>query len=163
MKTLKQILAEMVLPFVIAWFFMTVLVDIVAIPTVFRNISNLVEAGKIGMTLFGKFNKFEIFLAILVILGVFSMKEKSKLFISTAFILLGFSLFYTFYMTPMIANTSIQIHQVAITDPQYEILKRQHALYHNLYKYFDTTKMLILLGFASLVMRKKLKTEQGNL
>ncbi len=60
MKMFKCILIEMVLPFILCWFFMTVLVDIVAIPTVFRNISNLEEGGRIGMTIFGRFNLFEI-------------------------------------------------------------------------------------------------------
>lgn len=157
MKTLKSILVEMILPFIVAWFFMTALVDIVAVPTVFRNISNLEEGGKIGMSIFGTFNRLEIFLGIIVLLGTFSMKEKSKLMISVAVMLLGFSLFYTFFMTPMIANTSIQIHLTAVTDPQYEILKKQHHTYHELYRYFDTTKLLILLTFAGLVTRFNLK------
>lgn len=143
----------MILPFITAWFFMTVLVDIVAIPTVFRNISNLQEAGKIGMTLFGKFNKFEIFLGVVVLLGTLCLEEKSKLKISLAVVLLAFSLFYTFYMTPMIGNASAQIHSVAITDPMYAVFKKEHRTYHELYRYFDTTKLLILLAFAGLQTR----------
>lgn len=157
MKTLKSILVEMVLPFIVAWFFMTVLVDIVAVPTVFRNISNLEEGGKIGMTIFGAFNRIEIFLGLTIFLGTLSLKEKSKLMIFIAALLLAFSLFYTFFMTPMIANTSIQIHLTAVTDPQYEVLKKQHHTYHELYRYFDTTKLLILLLFAGLAIRFNLK------
>lgn len=147
----------MILPFIVAWFFMTILVDIIAIPTVFKNISNLEEGGKIGMTLFGKFNRFEIFMGVVVLIGTLLMREKSRLMISLAFVLLGFSIFYTFFMTPMIANTSIQIHLVSITDPQYEILKKQHHTYHELYRYFDTTKLLILLLFAGLATRFNIK------
>ena len=153
MKTLKVILAEMILPFLTAWFFMTVLVDIVAIPTVFKNISNLEEAGKIGMSIFGKFNKFEIFLGVVALLGTLSLKEKSKLKISLAVILLSFSLFYTFYMTPKIGNASAQIHSVAITDPMYAVFKSEHQAYHKLYRYFDTTKLLILLVFVGVQTR----------
>ena len=77
MKMLKFFLVEMVLPLITAWFLMTLLVDIVAIPTVFKNISNLEEGGRIGMSIFGKFNCLEIFLALGVLAGVSSMKEKS--------------------------------------------------------------------------------------
>lgn len=153
MKTLKSVLAEMILPFITAWFFMTVLVDIVAIPTVFRNSSNLQEAGKIGMALFGKFNKFEIFLGLMVLFGTLGLKEKSKLKISLAVVLLAFALFYTFYMTPKIGQASAQIHSVAITDPLYGVFKQEHRTYHELYRYFDTTKLLILLVFAGLQTR----------
>ncbi len=157
MKTFKSVLVEMILPFIIAWFFMTLLIDVVAVPTVFRNISNLQEGGKIGMTIFGMFNRFEIFLGTVVLLGTLSMKEKSKLMIFVAVVLLAFSIFYTFFMTPMIANTSIQIHLTAVTDPQYEILSKQHRTYHELYRYFDSTKLLILLAFATLLTRFNIK------
>ncbi|MDO9183689.1 MAG: DUF4149 domain-containing protein [Bacteriovorax sp.] len=153
MKLVKSILVELILPFILCWFFMSVLVDIVAIPTVFKNISNLQEAGKIGMTVFGRFNCFEIFFGSFILLGLLSLKEKSKLMISISVLLLLLSFFYTFYMTPMIAQTSIKIHQVLVTDPQYELLQKQHNFYHIAYRYFDTVKLLVLLAFAGLVIR----------
>ena len=157
MKTIKSILVELVLPFIICWFFMSVLVDIVAIPTVFKNISNLEEGGRIGMTIFGRFNLFEIAFAVFILLGLYSPQKKSKLMISISITLLLLSLCYAFYMTPMIAETTIKMHQVSITDPQYEILQKQHNYYHILYRYLDTAKLLILLFFAALVMRFNLK------
>lgn len=157
MKVTKSLLVEMILPFLVAWFLMTVLVDIVAIPTVFKNVSNLQEGGKIGMTLFGKFNRLEIFLGLVVLAGTLSIKEKSKLMIGIALVLLSFSLFYTFYMTPMIANTSVEMHTVAVTDPQYQVLRNQHNTYHHLYRYFDTSKLLILLVFITITTRFNLK------
>jgi fucose 4-O-acetylase-like acetyltransferase len=157
MKTLKSILVELILPFILCWFFMSVLVDIVAIPTIFKNISNLEEGGRIGMTVFGRFNCFEIFFAVSIFLGLVSYKEKSKFLISLSILLLGLSLFYTFFMTPMIANTSIQIHQLAPLDPRFEILQKQHNYYHILYRYFDTAKLLVLLVFAGMVTRLNIK------
>lgn len=157
MKTIKSILLELILPFILCWFFMSVLVDIVAIPTVFKNISNLQEAGKIGMTVFGRFNCFEIFFAVFILLGVLSPRKKSKLMISISITLLLLSLFYTFYMTPLIAETTIKMHQIAITDPQYEILQKQHNCFHTLYRYFDTAKLLVLLAFAAMVTRFNIK------
>jgi fucose 4-O-acetylase-like acetyltransferase len=157
MKTFKSILVELILPFILCWFFMSVLVDIVTIATVFKNISNLQEAGKIGMTVFGRFNHFEIFFAVFILLGVLSPKEKSKLMIGISITLLLLSIFYTFYMTPMIGETTIKIHQVAVTDPQYEILQKQHSHYHTWYRYFDTAKLLVLLAFAAMVTRFNIK------
>jgi hypothetical protein len=157
MKTFKSILVELILPFILCWFFMSVLVDIVAIPTVFKNISNLQEAGKIGMTVFSRFNCFEIFFAIFILLGVTSPREKSKLMISISIALLLLSFFYTFYMTPLIAQTTIKMHQISIADPQYEILQKQHNCFHTLYRYFDTAKLLVLLAFAVIVTRFNIK------
>ena len=126
MKIFKSILVELILPFILCWFFMSLLVDVVAIPTVFKNISNLEEGGKIGMIVFGRFNCFEIFFGVCILLGVLSFQEKSKIMIGAAILLLSLSLFYTFLMTPLIADTSIKIHQILASDPQYEILQKQH-------------------------------------
>lgn len=153
MKTLKAISVELVLPFILCWFFMSVLVDIIAIPTVFKYTSNLEEAGKIGMTVFHRFNCFEIFFGVFVLLGMLSKKTKSKFFIGLSLLLLINALFYTFYMTPMIAEASIKIHQIGPTDPMYQVLQNQHTTYHNLYRYFDSAKLLVLLFFAGAMIR----------
>ncbi|MFA6235889.1 MAG: hypothetical protein WC635_01070 [Bacteriovorax sp.] len=157
MKLVKSVLVEMILPFLTAWFFMTVLVDIVAIPTVFRNISNLEEAGKIGMTLFGKFNCIEMFFGMCVLLGTVSIKEMPKWLVAFPVLLLSFSIVYTFYMTPMIARTGIEMHAVAVTDPQYAVFKHQLKIYHDIYRYFDTTKLLMLIIFGIMMTRFNLK------
>lgn len=157
MNRIKNILAELILPFILSWFFMSILVDIVAIPTVFKNISNLQEAGKIGMTIFGRFNCFEIFFGVFILLGVVSLQKKSKLMISISVTLLILSIFYTFYMTPVISQTNLRIHQLAVTDPLYEVLEKQHNYYHQLYRYFDTAKLLVLLLFATLVTQFNIK------
>ena len=157
MKTFKSILSELILPFILCWFFMSALIDIIAVPTVFKNISNLEEGGRIGMTIFGRFNYFEIFFAIFILAGLLSHKIKSKFLISLSVFLLMLSLFYTFFMTPMIANTSIQIHKIMVLDPQYEVLQKQHNYYHHLYRYFDSAKLIILLGFSVIMIRINIK------
>lgn len=157
MKTLKAVLAEMILPFICCWFFMSVLVDIIAIPTVFKYISNMEEAGKIGMTVFHRFNCFEIFFGVFILLGLFSKSQKLKFLISIASFLFLLSLFYTFYMTPMITEASISLHSVAATDPAYEMIRSEHTTYHNLYRYFDTTKLFVLLFFAGMMIRLNIK------
>ena len=157
MKIFKSILVELILPFILCWFFMSLLVDVVAIPTVFKNISNLEEGGRIGMIVFGRFNCFEIFFGVCILLGVLSFQEKSKIMIGAAILLLSLSLFYTFLMTPLIADTSIKIHQILASDPQYEILQKQHNYYHALYRSFDSAKLIGLLVFAVTITRFNIK------
>ena len=150
MKIIKSLLVELVLPFLFCWFFMTVLVDIVTIPTVFRNIKSVEEAGNIGMIVFHRFNCFEIFFGFFVLVGTLYSKEKSKLMIAIASLLFILSLIYTFYMTPMITHATIAIHQTLPTDPSFSELQTKHAYYHTLYRYLDTGKLLVLLGFIGL-------------
>ncbi|MGZ3790550.1 MAG: hypothetical protein ACXVLQ_18685, partial [Bacteriovorax sp.] len=109
---------------------------------------------------FHSFNCMEIFLGSFVLLGLLSHKSKSKLFLATSILLLLNAFFYTFFMTPMIANISIHMHQIAATDPQYEVLRHQHAFYHNLYRYFDTTKLLVLLVLSGLMVRLTIKHKE---
>jgi hypothetical protein len=160
---LKRISLELVLPFITAWFLMTVLVDIVTIPTVFRNSTSIVDAGKIGMTVFGRFNAFEIVFAVIILIGsIVNLKvHNNKKWIFFAAPLLMLSLVYKFYMTPMITNTTYEIHKTAVTDPAYVELQSKHAQYHNTYRYFDTTKLIVLLVFAGIVLSDRVKSKEN--
>ncbi len=141
---------ELILPFLMSWFFMTILVDIIAIPTVFRNLSNIKEAGKIGMIVFRKFNFIEIFFAIMIIFGHLSKKEKRILdFILTVFLLV-LSMTYFFYLTPAIIKTTMVINQTLPLDPNYAVLQSTHAFYHNLYRNLDAMKLFMLLFFIGI-------------
>lgn len=162
MKTLKKISIESVLPFIVAWFLMTVLVDIITIPTVFRNSTSIVDAGKIGMTVFGRFNVFEIIFGFIILIGsVICWKElRNKKWLVFAVPLLIVSFVYKFYMTPMITNTTYEIHKTEVSDPRYVELQSQHAQYHNMYRYFDTTKLIVLLVFAGVVLSDRVKSNK---
>lgn len=161
---LKKISIELVLPFIVAWFLMTVLVDIVTIPTVFRNSTSIVDAGKIGMTVFGRFNAFEIVFAVIVLIGsVVNYKfKKNKKWLFFAAPLLILSLVYKFYMTPMITNTTYEIHKTAVSDPMYAELQSRHAEYHNMYRYLDTSKLIFLLVFIGFVLRDQVNDKSGD-
>jgi hypothetical protein len=160
MKNLKLVFSDLILPFVLTWFFASAFVDIVAVPTVFKFTTNLIEAGRIGMTVFGKFNKFEVFFALMVLAGVLSRAEKSKLLISLSLFLLGLAIFYNVVMTPAIAGAAVKMHSVAVTDPLYEVYRNEHSKYHNLYRYFDSTKLFTLLFFAGIMIRLNLKQKR---
>lgn len=162
MKALKKISIEMVLPILVAWFLMTVLVDIVTVPTVFRNSSNIVDAGKIGMTVFGRFNAFEVVFSLLVLTGaIVNFKVlKNKKWLIFAAPLVFWACLYKFYMTPMITHTTYEIHKTEVTDPRYVELQSQHAYYHNLYRYFDTSKLIYLLVFMGVVLSDRVKSNK---
>lgn len=162
MKILKKISVEMVLPFLLAWFLMTVLVDIVTIPTVFRNSSSITDAGKIGMTVFGRFNAFEIVFSVIVLIGSIVnykvLKNKKWIFFAAPLVVLA--CVYKFYMTPMITNTTYEIHKTIVSDPRYAELQSQHAHYHNMYRYFDSSKLIFLLVFMGVVLGDRVKSNK---
>lgn len=164
MNTLKKISIELVLPVVLAWFLMTVLVDIVTIPTVFRNAGSIEAAGKIGMKVFGTFNKFEIVLGLIALIGAFENfkghRNKKWLFFAVPLSILTFV--YTFYMTPMITNTTFEIHQTAVGTPLYAELQSKHAMIHNMYRNFDATKLVVLLVFAGVVLFDQVKRKKES-
>lgn len=165
MKTLKRINVEMVLPILVAWFLMTVLVDMVAIPAVFRNSSSILDAGKIGMIVFSRFNFFEVVFGLIVLLGALAnvslLKNKKWLYFVIPLVIL--SLIYKFHMTPMITNTTWEIQKTDRLDPLYGVLQAQHAYYHNLYKYCDTAKLVYLLVFIGIVITDKIKPHKEQI
>lgn len=161
-STLQKTFIELTLPIVVAWFLMTVLVDIVTIPTVFRNSSSIVDAGKIGMKVFGTFNTFEVIFGLIVTIGAIHnfKRNKNKKWLFFALPLLIWANLYKFCMTPMITNTTYEIHKTEVSDPRYAELQSQHAYYHNMYRYFDSTKLLVLLVFAGVVLSDRVRAQK---
>ncbi len=157
MNTVKKIFIELMLPFIVCWFFMTIFVDIFTIPVVFRSIKSLDEAGMVGMSVFGSFNRFEVFFAVMILLGAFLKFPKRKLFYF-ALPLFTLSLLYTFYMTPMITNLTGAIHATTIGEPQYALLQSEHAKFHNLYRMFDMGKLIFLLIFFTVTLLERIQS-----
>lgn len=162
MKKISNLLAELVLPFLFVWFFTTFLVDIIVIPNVFRTLNDVHQAGKIGMVVFHKFNYFEIFFSLVILLGLMAKPKRkiAEVILSSSLFIL--SLVYTFIMTPAITNITLKINQTNIADPMYAELQSNHAFYHNLYRYFDSAKLMVLLVFiiATLFLNLKNKKEE---
>lgn len=161
MQTLKKILIELILPFICCWFFMTILVDIFTIPVVFRNIKSLDEAGRVGMSVFGNFNRFEVFFSTVILLGALCRFPSRKLFYF-ALPLFTLSLLYTFYMTPMITKLSLAISASTIGEPEFALLQSEHAKFHNLYRKFDMAKLIALLVFMIVVLIDRVKATKSQ-
>lgn len=156
MQTTKKILNELLLPLILCWFMMTVFVDIFTVPTVFRNVQSLQQAGQVGMTVFSRFNRFELVFALIILITALMRFPARKLFYF-ALPLFTLALLYNFIMTPKIINLTNAISLTAINDPQYAVLQSEHARFHNLYRQFDTAKLAGLLIFFIVAFMDNLK------
>lgn len=159
----KNIFITLVLPSLFAWFFLTIFVDIFTVPTVFRTVGDVTIAGKVGILVFSKMNQFEILFGLLTLIGSFFYFRihHSVKWLVVSVVLFVWSLFYTFYMTPKIADTTYLIHNTQASDPMYIVLQSTHAYYHTLYRYFDTSKLVVLLVFIVLVVCDLTKTKKS--
>lgn len=158
MQTVKKVFQEILPPLILTWLMMTIFVDIFTIPTVFRTLNNVEAAGKVGMKVFGAFNRFELVFAVLILIASLLRMPSRKVFYF-ALPLFTMSLLYNFYMTPMITNLTHMIHATNVADPQYAILQSEHAKFHNLYRQFDTAKILGLLVFFIVMLVEKVRTK----
>jgi len=161
MSSFKKMVTLYSLPILFTWLIATIFIDIIAVPNVFRNVSSVSEAGKVGLSVFSNFNKFELIFGIFLSLGIFFQKNSFKYF---TWILMSFFMFwpvlYIFKMTPAISEAAVLMNSVLKTDPQYLNYKENHAYYHNLYKTLDTIKILVLfltLIFVSILNFKERK------
>ena len=161
MKKSKKIILELMLPVILCWFLMSLFVDIFTIPTVFRNSRVIEDAGKIGMTVFGRFNLFELFFSTTLLAGALLSFPSRKIFYF-ALPLFTLSLLYFFYMTPMIASITQVMHTTAQADPHYLYLQGQHARFHQLYRSFEMAKLIVLLILFVTVLVDKVRAPQKN-
>lgn len=154
MERFKKILIALVLPCIFTWFFLTIFVDVFTVPTVFRTVGDVTIAGKVGIKVFSKMNQLEILFGFFTLIGSFCyFRVYGQLkWLTASAILFCWSLFYTFYMTPNIADTTYLIHNTSPSDPMYAVLQSSHAYYHTLYRYLDTSKLIFLLAFIILVI-----------
>ncbi len=161
MSHLKKVTLLYTLPIFFTWFIATIFVDIIAVPNVFRNVSSVVEAGKVGLAVFSNFNKFELFFGILACLGLYfetNMSKAVKAILIAFFII--WPLLYIFKMTPEISAAALQMNSVLKTDPLYIGYKEHHSYYHSLYRTLDSIKILVLLFSLIYISIIKLKEQK---
>ena len=162
MNFVKRFCHVLLLPVILSWFMMTVFVDIIAVPTVFRNVTKVVEAGKVGMTIFSTFNKIEFIFALIVVIGAIKIynKEKKNFYLVLSLVLFIWSIAYNLYFTPQIIHYTTMIHSTLPGDPAMIDYQSSHAFFHKLYRYLDTTKLIMLLTFLIVLVRNKLSEEK---
>lgn len=142
---------KLILIFLSIWWGTTVLVDFAVVPTVFQVIENFFNAGELGMALFTKVNRFEVFLSSLII-GLSSLNfKRSKRFVVEFSLIVTAGLIvltYLSYLTPKISELTLLwkkadslglVGIAGISD-----IQQEHQFYHRVYVALDTLKLLIL-------------------
>ena len=142
----KKILASISL----SWLLMTLFIDIKAVPTVFRNVSSRLEAGRVGMDIFSTFNYLEVvFACILLLLCLRFLSIKKMWLIVIPLFILPFS--YAFYLTPEITDIALKIGLGVEEGFDVSKLEAQHEIFHSLYTKLDGFKiilLMVLVGFS---------------
>lgn len=155
----KKLIRFYTVPVLLSWLIATLFLDIVAVPTVFKNITNILDAGKVGMTIFKTFNRLEIVFSLIFLISGLELfiTERKKSYWIISIILVCWIFLYNFYLTPSIIYYTEKLHS-GVQDINLMIeYQSKHALIHKIYRYLDSTKILILLGLVISLTRKNLK------
>jgi hypothetical protein len=155
----KKLVRFYTAPVLLSWLIATLFLDVIAVPTVFRNISNVLDAGRVGMTIFKTFNRIEIIFAVIFLsYGIEQfISERKKKYLIFSIILFFWILIYNFYLTPSIIYYTEKLHS-GVQDINLMIeYQSKHAFIHKTYRYLDSSKILILLGLIISLTRKNLK------
>jgi hypothetical protein len=152
------------------WLGASLAVDIIAIPSVFRTLNDVAQAGKVGMVVFSRFNKLEVIVSLLAtiffVIGVKNFwplaKWKFHFLLTSHFILIGISVMFCFFWTPAIIQYSQQMFELSTTDPLHAQALLQHRFYHKAYVRVEGIKIIIILvslvmQYFALQLRPKLK------
>ena len=143
----KMTIYKISLIFFSAWFWTTALVDFVAVPTVFRTIESLTEAGRVGIKIFSLYNLLEIFFASILVFCAIKLRAQKwgKSIVAWCALLLIQVLFYKFFITKEIASAATQMQTLDALSPEFAKLVDARAFYHQLYVNLDKFKLSSLL------------------
>jgi len=140
-----------------AWFWTTALVDFIAVPTVFRTIKSMAEAGRVGITIFSYYNILEILFALVLVVGAFSFRQKKwgKLILVWSVVLFIQVLFYKFYITKQISSAALAMETLDVLSVEYGRLADLREFYHQLYVSLDKFKLTSILFLLVKFFRMK--------
>lgn len=140
------------------WLGATLAVDFLAIPSVFKNVTNLAEAGKVGMAVFGKFNVIEVVYALLSLffLLVITLRNRSRFnifLLSLTLVLTAIALSYLFYFTPELARVTFAKNETFGPEMRAALESELYFL-HSLYIKLDGLKMFLIVIALIMLGRK---------
>lgn len=134
---------------IVAWFATSCLIDFVAVPTVFRTVSKLTEAGAVGMTIFSKYNVVEVLCGLVIL--IYALKSAMikgigrKVFALFSVVVFGIALAYQFHVSPKIIQINTERAQYEMESVEYQKISVEHNFYHKLYVRMDSVKVTLLL------------------
>lgn len=136
---------------------MTLVVDFISVPLVFKSLASKEEAGKIGIKIFSRFNWFEVIYGIVLFVSAFLIKfhspMKKNAYAVVAVTLFALSISYFYYITPTIVELSGQMHSLS-AGQELEAVQKSHDFFHKLYVKLDTLKLILLLCGMGLLFEK---------
>jgi hypothetical protein len=134
-----------------AWLSTTLLTAFVA-ANLFLIISDVEQAGRMGMKMFGTYNYLEVIFALTLTLVTSLTAGKIKKIL--AIILLCISFSYVFYFTPGIKESTQRMHQWKGVDPEkHHYATEKQNFFHHTYVKIEKVKLLLLLVTLILVWR----------
>ena len=143
--------AQFLLPaFIFSWIVLTVAVDFIAIPTVFRTLKDANLGGSIGIELFPKVNIVELILAIGLLISIkASINLKTRIFdrfvLVIGFFLFLLCLFFSTFLSPEIKKLTLMMMESKGNYSVLPALSVQHQFYHHLYIKLEGVKLVLLL------------------
>lgn len=143
--------------FTAIWWSTTCLIDFFLVPTLFRSLDDVMQAGAIGIKVFRTYNYIEVFLGLgLMTTAPLLFKKGKKAPLILTVLLLFIASLYTGYLTPKIVDLTAmmnQAHAGVITG--LEEINKEHQFYHHFYVRMDSVKIILLLILQGLSFRKK--------
>jgi len=142
--------------FLAFWMAPSVLIDFVAAPAIFRNVSNIEEAGTLGMVIFKAFNSLELVLSLVIFGLAFHLSRKNilkKPWLILFSVLVMWAGFFRFYLSPSIIEINKERYQLSEESEKFEILSKEHRFYHKLYVKMEGAKVIFLLVGVIMVFR----------
>ncbi|MBP9674993.1 MAG: DUF4149 domain-containing protein [Bacteriovoracaceae bacterium] len=145
------------------WLGMTLMLDFFVLPTVFRTLTDVFVAGRIGMSIFTKFNIVELLFSCSLVCAAYFWGKNSDIkknkFLGAGLFLLALVAFFTFFLTPKISMLALQLsHAKNLTASSFVTFQEELATYHKLYVRLDGLKIILqltILGFIFMLIRKK--------
>ncbi|EQC44613.1 PF13664 domain protein [Bacteriovorax sp. BSW11_IV] len=154
---------RLVFTLIVAWFSTSCLIDFVAVPTVFRTVSKLNEAGAVGMKIFSTYNVVEVILGLIIFgYALKSVVKKGlgrKIFAFFSLVVFGIALTYNFHVSPRIIEINTERAKYEMESPEYQKISVEHGFYHRLYVNLDKVKVTLLLVMLIMAFQKLPKGE----
>lgn len=164
-KLTKRLFVYLVPVVLGAWIVLTIAVDFIAIPTVFRTLKDINLGGSVGVELFPKVNKVEMILAMILLVGIlYKQKVKEKMFdrliLLQSFFLFFLTLTYSFFLSPEIKRLTLLIQDKSKAYHLLPDLQIQHSFYHHLYIKLEGVKFIFLLMMITWCFFRDLKMQK---
>lgn len=148
-----------------SWLSMSMLIDFIVVPNIFKMSKNIFDSGDLGIFLFSLLNRLEIVISLLLFFCLFQIAKRKRnpflkrINLSLGTLLVTISITYTFYLSPKISYYGTQMKKLtSATEYSIDFEKAQlsHHFYHQSYKMVDGIKILTLIFLLALTFKNEM-------